>query len=63
MDYALYKGDELIGIGTLEELASQHGVKRNTMYFYSMPAYQRRYTSKKLSNRRLIAIKLDQEEK
>lgn len=58
-EYALYKGDELIGSGTLEELAEMRGVKPSTIYFYSMPTYQNRYKPKKSRSNRLIAIKLD----
>ena len=56
-EYALYKGDELLGIGTLAELAKQQNVKERTIYYYSMPAYQRK--SKKGPNKRMVAIKLD----
>ena len=42
MEYALYKGEELIAMGTIEELAVKQGVTVRTMYFYTMPAYQRR---------------------
>lgn len=41
-EYALYKGDEFIMIGTLKELSEYLRVKKDTVYFYSMPAYQKR---------------------
>lgn len=56
-EYALYKGDELLGIGTLTELAKQRNVKEETIYYYSMPAYQRKPS--KASNKRMVAVKLD----
>lgn len=53
-DYALYKGDVLLAIGTLDELAEFRGVTRNTFYWYSMPENLRRDKGNKV-----IAIKLD----
>ena len=60
-EYALYKGDELLGIGTLEELAEKRGVQKETIYYYSMPAYQRKGNVKKPTGKRMIAFKLDGE--
>lgn len=48
--YALYKGEECLGIGTLKELAEQLKVKYETMYFYTTPTYKKRI--KKSKNRR-----------
>ena len=48
--YALYKGEECLGIGTLKELAEQLKVKCKTMYFYTTPTYKKR--CKKSKNRR-----------
>lgn len=53
--YALYKGEECLGIGTLKELTEQLKVKYETMYFYTTPTYKKR--CKKSKNRReLIRI-------
>lgn len=35
--YAYYKNDEMIQIGSVEELAEQFGVKKSTIYWYSNP--------------------------
>lgn len=40
--YALYKGDEFIGEGTIHELSKQTGLKTNTLRFYMSKAYQKR---------------------
>lgn len=58
MEYAVYKGDELLAIGTKEECAEQLGVKPETILFYSYQSYQRRVEQPK--NRR-IAIRLEDE--
>lgn len=59
-EYALYKGDELLIIGTIEEIASRFKVKPATIKFYGSPAYQRR-TGKKESGRRAL-VRLDDDE-
>lgn len=61
-EYAMYKGEDLLYIGTLDELAKAHGVKRNTIYYYSMPAYQRKRANSKHGNF-ITVIKLEEEEK
>lgn len=53
-DYALYKGDVLLAIGTLDELAELRRVSRNTIYWYSMPTNRKRDKGNKV-----IAIKLN----
>ncbi|EPS3613684.1 hypothetical protein ACVELQ_001015 [Listeria monocytogenes] len=53
-EYALYKNDELLIIGTLNELATFKNVKRETILLYATPTYQKRTTEKGLR-----VIKLD----
>lgn len=52
-EYALYKGEELLGIGTAEELAEQLGVAPKTIHFYASPAYHKRTTERA---RRLVLL-------
>ena len=40
--YALYKGDNILTIGTIRELALYLGVKERTIKFYATPTYQKR---------------------
>lgn len=40
--YELYKGYELLAIGTVNEIAHEIGVKPATVRFYKSPVYQRR---------------------
>lgn len=40
--YELYKGYELLAVGTVAEIASRLGVKKGTVRFYKSPVYQRR---------------------
>ena len=53
-EYALYKGEKLLGIGTKKELAKMLGVKTSTINFYRSPAYKKR--TKGLKSRRLVEI-------
>ncbi|SCG82685.1 hypothetical protein DW1_1112 [Proteiniborus sp. DW1] len=41
-EYALYKGDEMLAIGTIPEIAKELGVKRDTIAYYKTQAYQNR---------------------
>lgn len=41
-EYALYKGDELLDMGTLEYLSKKFNVKKKSLLFYQSPAYKRR---------------------
>lgn len=41
-EYALYKGEKLLSIGTLDELQEKYKVKRETLYFYQTPAHRKR---------------------
>ena len=42
MEYALYKDDELLAIGTMKEIAEQMGVKYRTIMYYKTPSQKRR---------------------
>lgn len=52
-EYALYKGDELLGVGTIKELAEELGIKPKSVRRYGHPDYKRR-TSEKA--RRLVKL-------
>lgn len=41
-EYALYKGDTFVMIGTANELAEYLNVKRQTVEFYKTPTYRKR---------------------
>lgn len=51
-DYALYKGDELLGIGTLEALSKEFGIKIKSLLFFKTPTYKKRTSERK--GKRLI---------
>ena len=51
-EYALYKGDELIGTGTVKELADKFGVKPSTISYYHTPTNRTSETK----GRRLVEL-------
>ena len=53
-EYALYKGDELLSIGTVKELAEEFRVGEKTIHFYMTPTYKKRTSERK--GRRLIKL-------
>lgn len=53
-EYALYKGEELIGMGTVKELAKKLGVKPSTIAYYHTPTYINRTSDGK--GRRLVEL-------
>lgn len=56
-EYALYKGEQMVAVGTINEIAAERGVKPATIRFYMSGVYQRR--SKGEVNNRLQLIKLE----
>ena len=53
-EYALYKGNDLLSIGTIKEIADQLKIKEKTVYYYKTPTYKKRTSEEK--GRRLIKI-------
>lgn len=41
-EYALYRGDEFVLIGTIKEIAEEIGVKEKTILHYKTPTYLRK---------------------
>lgn len=60
-EYAVYKGEEFICMGTAREVAEKLGIKPKTVQFLSTPANIRRVESspRKEKHKRLIAVKLN----
>lgn len=60
-EYALYKGDILLSIGTIKEIAEDTGVKTDTIYYYKSNVYKRRLQQRNSKNARTL-IELDIED-
>ena len=58
-EYAMYKGDKLLAVGTSREIAKELGIKQKTVWWYLSPSYQKRRKSGK--NRQEL-IRLDDKE-
>jgi len=56
MEYALYRGDEFVAVGTARELARKRGVKPSTIRFMASPAYRRRDSGR---GARVVAYRLE----
>ena len=52
-EFALYKGEELLAMGTKREIAKQLGVSASTIGYYGTPVYARRTSE---NGRRLVEI-------
>ena len=39
-DYALYRGEELVMVGTLDEISQKQGIKKKLLQFYKTPSYR-----------------------
>lgn len=57
-EYALYKGDDCLAVGTIREIAKQMGVNEHTIRYYQTPQYKRRGLGEKSKKRRVL-IKID----
>lgn len=55
-EYALYKGEECLAIGTVNEIAEQQKVKPSTIYFYKSNTYKKRG---KMDGNKKILIEID----
>ena len=55
-EYALYKGEKCLAIGSILEIAKQRNVQYKTIYFYTTPTYKRRC---KNSKNRLVMVCLN----
>lgn len=51
-EYALYKGDDLLFLGTVNEIAKQMNVLPSTIFYYQTPTAKKRKS-------KLVLIKID----
>lgn len=61
-EYALYKGDKFIDLGTAKELAKKLDVDERTIQYYATPAHLKRCQKFNGNNNYLIVVKLDVED-
>ena len=58
VEYALYKGDELLSMGKIDEIAKEMGVNEKTIRYYQTPQYKKRGLGEKSQKRRVL-IKIE----
>lgn len=63
-EYAVYKGENLVCIGTAKECAAEMGVLPETIKFYTTPTYQKRLARRKRASKAgyLTVTKLEDDE-
>lgn len=61
-DYALYKGDEFVTLGSLQEVANYQGVKPTTISYLASKAYLKKLEKRKNSDSALIAIRIEEDD-
>lgn len=61
-EFALYKGEEIIAIGTAREIAEQTNVSIDTIYFYNSPTYKEKRKPKKVDSKRKMLVELIDDE-
>ena len=59
--YAMYKGEELLAMGTAKEICKEMGIKEETFHFYRTTHYKNIVKNSRLKNRRVI-IRIDKDE-
>ncbi len=59
-EYALYKGEELLRLGTLKEIAEAENVQVKTIQFYMTPTYKRRIGKRKNARNYREVVCLDE---
>lgn len=53
-EYALYKGDKLLIIGTIDEIVKNQNVQKKTIYFYHSKAYLKRREKSHIGNCKIL---------
>lgn len=61
-EYALYKGDDFITLGTIKEISKETGIKEATLKWYTYPTYKKRLEQRKSTKNSNILIEIEEEE-
>ena len=62
-EYALYKGEEILSIGTIDEIADEMGVQYRTIKYYTTGAYRRKLSKRKNpKNYKVLVLLKDESE-
>lgn len=62
-EYALYKGEDLLCVGTVREIAEEMGVTEKTVYWWNTPTNKvKRAAKKKATNNRKYLIRIEDDD-
>lgn len=61
-EYAVYRGDDLLFVGTADEIAKEFDVKRNTALFWSTPSYKKRVEKREKHDKAIYSIRIEEDE-
>lgn len=62
-EYALYKGENILAIGTIGEIAKEMGVQKETIAYYKTQVYQNRLKRRNAINGNVrMLVLLDEED-
>lgn len=59
--FAVYKGENLLAMGTAEECAAKLGVSPKYIYWLTMPTAKRRLAARKHPEKCMVGVRLDDE--
>ncbi|MGB3684946.1 MAG: hypothetical protein WA991_03875 [Ornithinimicrobium sp.] len=59
---AVYQGDELLCLGTIDEVAEHLGVLQKTIRYYTTPTYQRRLEAYRHPETSRCVVAIDEDE-
>lgn len=62
MEYAVYKGDTFICMGTAEECAEEMGILVKSFKFYLTPSYQNRINKRKRAKNYITVDRMNEDE-
>lgn len=60
-EYALYKGDNFLDIGTIKELSKRYNISVKTLRWYSTPCYKNKIKNKK-NIKSYVVVRIEDEE-
>lgn len=55
-EVTLYRGDSIVGVGTIRDLAEKRKVRKATIYWLTMPTAHRRADSRKDQSKAMRAV-------
>lgn len=61
VEYALYKGDNFLDIGTIKELSERYDISVKTLRWYSTPCYKNKIKNKK-NIKSYVVVRIEDEE-